>query len=115
MKRFLSLVLAMVMIFSISIITYAEDSEIEGNVIDELDPNVEMELSLEQAIEYALEHSRDMKIQDLDMKRAELKYDQDRKVVKDYNKGKDYFDYVESLSRIELEQEMEKGFIDSDI
>lgn len=77
MKRFMSFVLAVTMIFSISVITYAEDI-----VLSETDPSIEIELSLEQAIEYALEHSRDVKIQNLDMKRAELKYDQDRSTIR---------------------------------
>ncbi|WIV12243.1 TolC family protein [Proteiniborus sp. MB09-C3] len=80
MKRLLSLALVAVMLFSMSIITYAED-----DAVKEFDPNKEIELNLKQATEYALKNSKDMKIQDLEMKRAELKYDQDRKILRDYN------------------------------
>lgn len=72
MKKFLALTIAAVMLFSLSVITYAEDK------LDEIDPNKELELSLEKAIDYALKHSRDMKIQDLEMKKAQLQYDQGR-------------------------------------
>lgn len=86
MKRFLSLTLVVVILFSMSIITLAED-----NVLKEFDPDKEIEVSLEQAIEYALENSREMKIQDLDAKRAEFKYDQDRRnVIKIENIKEDY-------------------------
>lgn len=96
MKRLLSFILVTVMLFSISVITYAEDS-----VLNEIDPNKEIELSLEQAIDYALKHSRDVKIQDLDTKRAELKYDQDRKALRDYRNNKDLIDDASNASREE--------------
>uniref|UniRef100_UPI003323DC41 TolC family protein n=1 Tax=Proteiniborus sp. TaxID=2079015 RepID=UPI003323DC41 len=109
MKRLLSLVLVIVMIFSMSIVTYAENKDVENEVVNELDPDTEIELSLEQAIDYALEHSRDMRIQDLDMKRAELKYDQDRKTLRDYRNNKELIDAAANASR------EEKAFIDFDI
>lgn len=110
MKRFMSFVLAVVMLFSIGAVAYAED-----NSVNEVKENKEIELSLKQAIEYALEHSRDVKIQDLDKKRTELKYEQDRRVIREYNRNKDNIDYVESLSRTELEQGIAAGLIDTDI
>lgn len=78
MKKFLALTIAAVMLFSLSVITYAEDN------LDEIDPNEELELSLEKAIDYALKHSRDMKIQDLEMKKAQLQYDQGRHEAREF-------------------------------
>lgn len=84
MKRFMSFVLAVVMLFSIGAVAYAED-----NSVNEVKENKEIELNLKQAIEYALKHSRDVKIQDLDMKRTELKYEQDRRVIRGLDEIKD--------------------------
>jgi len=78
MKKFLALTIAAVMLFSLSVITYADDN------LDEIDPNEELELSLEKAIDYALKHSRDMKIQDLEMKKAQLQYDQGRHEAREF-------------------------------
>ncbi|SDY69587.1 Outer membrane protein TolC [Proteiniborus ethanoligenes] len=89
MRRFMSFVLAVVMLFSIGAVAYAE-----GNSVNEVKENKEIELSLKQAIEYALEHSRDVKIQDLDMKRTELKYEQDRSVIR----GLDGIEDVSSIN-----------------
>lgn len=97
MKRLLTFVLIAVMLFSMSIITYAEDNI----MIKEQDTNKEIEFSLEQAVEYALKHSRDVKIQDLEIKKAELKYDQDRNSIRSLKSSIGEYD---ELSDAEKEQ-----------
>lgn len=111
MKRFMSFVLAVVMLFSIGAVACAED-----NNVSEVKENKEVELSFKQAIEYALEHSRDVKIQDLDMKRAELKYDQDRSATRNFKESieeyEDLPDEIKSQLRGETIPIIERELLD---
>lgn len=101
MKKLLSLAVAVFMLFSMSIITYAEDK-----IVDEIDPNKELELSLNEAIEYALKHSRDVKIQDLEMKRAQLQYDQGRSGARELEEQIDEYDNLPNDIRNEMRGEV---------
>lgn len=80
MKKILSLVIVVIMLFSLSIAAYGEDSNVEENEVQDS----EIELTLEDAIKYALEYSRDIKIQELDIKRAELQYEQSKSDIRDF-------------------------------
>lgn len=101
MERLLLFALVTVMLFSMSVITYAEDS-----VINEIDSSKEIELSLEQAIDYALKHSRDVKIQDLEMKRAQLQYEQGRSGARDLEEQIDEYENLEDSIKSGLRGEV---------
>ncbi|SCG81806.1 hypothetical protein DW1_0185 [Proteiniborus sp. DW1] len=101
MKKFLSLTVAIVMLFSMSIVTYAE-----GSVSNEIDPNKEIQLSLNDAIDYALKHSRDVKIQDLEMKAAQLKYEQSRSGARDIKDQIEEYNNLPDDIRGEIREEV---------
>lgn len=64
-----------------------EENQVATEEVDGL-PEV-IELTLEDAIKYALEHNRDLKIQDINIKKAEVNYDDNIRAVKQYEKIKD--------------------------
>lgn len=71
MKKVLSLLLTITLILSMGLCTYAE-----GNTENVVNKDEVLELSLEDAINYALEHSRDMEVQTLELEKAEEQYEE---------------------------------------
>lgn len=73
MKKVLSVILAVIMTFSLVALVYSESNNEKQNV-DTTEETVKsheiIELSLEDAIDYALENNRDMKIQELNVDKA---------------------------------------------
>lgn len=87
MKKVLTILLILIMSFSLIASAYAvtgntdsTDSTASADSTDEI-----LELNLDSAIQYALEHNRDMTIQDLNIKKAEISYDSQMKGVKEFN------------------------------
>lgn len=87
MKRILAIAIIAIMGFSMVGATYADTDkrDVESSEI--------MKFSLEEAIDYALEHNRDMKIQDINIEKADLGYDETRYGIRKYNSMPDKTQY----------------------
>ncbi|RKD33505.1 TolC family protein [Thermohalobacter berrensis] len=100
MKRIFSFLLICTMVLSLVASGYAIDNSSEQTTETEKETTVNQEekslqvrqFTLEEAINHALEHNRDLRISDISIKKAEVSYDDAIRVVKDYNKNKDELD-----------------------
>lgn len=81
MRKTLSILVAFVLLFSVVSIGYcADDSDNSQKV---------MSFNLQQAVDYALKHNRDILIQDLNVKKAELFYEREMKRLDKYEASKE--------------------------
>lgn len=88
-------IIVFLLIFTIALFLTSFNYAIEDNTREkeiastkEQLPEV-IELSLDDAIQYALQHNRDLKIQDLNIKKAQINYDDNIRIAKEYEKTKD--------------------------
>lgn len=91
-KKKLALVLALTLslapLTSMKVLA-AEDTK-ESKVLEATEENGKiMKLSLDEAIEYALENSMDMKIQEIELQKADVAYEQDFRNVRESEKNAD--------------------------
>ncbi|EOD01774.1 TolC family protein [Caldisalinibacter kiritimatiensis] len=95
MKRIFTFLLICTMFLSLVASSYAVDNNQQENelIIENTEELIEViELSLKDAINYALEHNKDLTIQDLNIKKAEVSYENNIRIVKNYNRNKDLID-----------------------
>jgi outer membrane protein TolC len=82
LKKFISIVLAVLMISGLAA-AYAED----GGKLTQQQEAREMSFTVEEAVQYALDHNRDIKIQDINIEKADIGFD---KTIFETNKYADY-------------------------
>ncbi|SHH39088.1 Outer membrane protein TolC [Caloranaerobacter azorensis DSM 13643] len=81
MKRVLTVLTALMLLFSVISIGYCTDDSDSSQKV--------MNFNLQQAVDYALKHNRDILIQDLNVKKAELFYEKEMKRLDKYEVSKE--------------------------